>query len=177
MINIEQTICFTGHRPDRLGGDASNPTQLWVKEALKAATQKALDEEIKCFISGGALGVDQWAAEIVLDFKRQAKPARLCIAKPFPSQANRWKKEAKAAYDKILQGSDEIIDVSEGGFAAWKMHKRNRWMVDHGQYVIAVWDQERKGGTWNCLEYALKKGKKVFVINPFEKRAGWYDEG
>ena len=37
MINVEQTICFTGHRPDRLGGYAPNPTQFWVKEALKAA--------------------------------------------------------------------------------------------------------------------------------------------
>jgi len=177
MINIEQTICFTGHRPERLGGYAPNPIQLWVKEALKTAIQKALDEEVQCFISGGSLGVDQWAAEIVLDFKKQAKPVCLCLAKPFPSQANRWKHEAKAEYDKILQGSDEIIEVSEGGFAAWKTHKRNRWMVDHSKYIIAVWDQAKNGGTWNCLEYSLKKGKNVFVINPFEKRAGWYDEG
>ena len=177
MIKNENSICFAGHRPDRLGGYAPTPIQDWVKYALKTAIQKALDKKIEYFISGGALGVDQWAAEIVIEMKKQGEPAKLCIAKPFPSQANRWKEEAKAAYNKILEGSDKIIEVSEGGFAAWKMHKRNRWMVDHSQYVIAVWDQEKKGGTWNCLEYALKNEKKVFVINPFEKRAGWHNEG
>jgi uncharacterized phage-like protein YoqJ len=173
MIDIEQTVCFTGHRPERLGGHTPNPVQSWVKESLKTAVQKALDEGIKGFISGGAQGVDQWAAEIVLGFKKQAKPVRLCIAKPFPSQATRWTREAKTEYDKILQRSDEIIEVSEGGFAAWKMHKRNRWMVDHSKYVIAVWDRAKKGGSWSCLEYALKKKKKVFVIDPLKKTEGW----
>ena len=161
MINIDHAICFTGHRPDRLGGYAPNPIQDWVNQSLNDVIQKAIYKEINWFISGGALGVDQWAAEIIIGIKNQGKPVNLCIAKPFPSQANKWKEEAKTAYDKILQGSDEIIEVSEGGFAAWKMHKRNRWMVDHSKYVIAVWDQAKKGGTWNCLEYALKKGKKV----------------
>jgi uncharacterized phage-like protein YoqJ len=175
MINADQSICFTGHRPDRLGGYAPNPIQDWVKNELEAVIIKALNGKTEYFVSGGALGVDQWAAEIVIEIKKQGKPVNLCIAKPFPSQASRWKQEARAAYEKILKESDKIIEVSEGGFAAWKMHKRNRWMVDNSKYVIAVWDNEKKGGTWNCLEYALKKRKKVFVINPFEKRVGWFE--
>lgn len=173
MINIDQAICFTGHRPARLGGYAPNPIQNWVKQSLNDVIQKPINKEINWFVSGGALGVDLWAAEIVIEIKKQGKPVNFCIAKPFPSQASRWKEEAKAAYNNIIRKSDKIIEVSGGGFAAWKMHKRNRWMVDHSKYVIAVWDQVKKGGTWNCLEYALKKEKRVFAINTFEKRAGW----
>jgi len=173
MINAEHSICFTGHRPDRLGGYASNPVQTWAKKELRSIIEKAINKDMKWFVSGGALGVDQWAAEIVIEIKKQGKPANLCIAKPFPAQASRWKEEAKAAYNNIVRKSDKIIEVSEGGFAAWKMHKRNRWMVNHSKYVVAVWDQVQKGGTWNCLEYALKNEKRVFVINSFEKRAGW----
>lgn len=169
MINADHSICFTGHRPDRLGGYVSNSVQTLVKNELRSIIEKAMDKDVKWFVSGGALGVDLWAAEIVIEIKKQGKPVNLCIAKPFPSQASRWKEEAKTA----LQGSDKVIEVSEGSFAAWKMHKRNRWMVDNSKYVIAVWDQVKKGGTWNCLEYALKKEKRVFAINPFEKRAGW----
>lgn len=47
-------------------------------------------------------------------------------------------------------------------------------MVDHNQYVVAVWDQAKKGGTYNCLEDALKKGKNVFIIDPFEKKEVWF---
>jgi uncharacterized phage-like protein YoqJ len=174
MDSIKEAICFTGHRPERLGGYDPNPIQSWVKESLRTAIHRAIDKEIKYFISGGAMGVDQWAAEILLEIKKQNRAVNLFIAKPFASQANKWTKEVKAEYEKILQGSDKIIEVSGGGFAAWKMHKRNRWMVDHSQYVIAIWDQAKKGGTWNCLEYALKKGKKVFVVDPFKKREGWF---
>lgn len=173
MLNADQSICFTGHRPDRIGGYAPNSTQDWVRQALQTVIEKASDKDIKYFISGGALGVDQWAAELIIEMKKQGKPVNLCIAKPFPSQASPWKEEAQAAYNEILKRSDKIIEVSEGGSAAWKMHKRNRWMVDHSKYVIAVWDQAKKGGTWNCLDYALKKEKRVYVIDPFEKRVGW----
>lgn len=47
-------------------------------------------------------------------------------------------------------------------------------MVDRSKFIIAVFDQVQKGGTWNCLESALKKDKKVFVINPFEKKQEWF---
>ena len=173
MLKINQTICFTGHRPDRLGGYSPNPTQDWIKNSLKAVIVRAVDENIDSFISGGALGVDQWAAEIVLEMKGQGASINLCIAKPFQGQAAKWNKDAKSAFEKILQGSDEVVEVSEGGYAAWKMHKRNRWMVDHSAYVVAVWDHQEKGGTWNCLEYAMKKGKRIFVIDPFAKKEGW----
>ena len=173
MINANSSLCFTGHRPDRIGGYAPNPIQDWVKEALKAIIERALEKDIMNFISGGALGVDQWAAEIVAKMKEKGRALNLCIAKPFPSQASRWEKEAQAQYKNIINKADKIIEISDGGFAAWKMHKRNRWMVDHSKYIVAVWDQEKKGGTWNCLEYAMKKDKRVYIINPLEKRVGW----
>ena len=88
-MNIEQTICFTGHRPDRLGGYVPSPTQTWVKKALKTAIQNSLNEKIKYFISGGALGVDQWAVKIVLDLKKTDKAGQSshCKTVPFPGKS------------------------------------------------------------------------------------------
>jgi len=62
---------FTGHRPNKLGGyDESTELNLWIKKSL-------MQSVIWCYhnfgttewISGGALGIDQWAAEIVLYLK------------------------------------------------------------------------------------------------------------
>jgi uncharacterized phage-like protein YoqJ len=47
------------------------------------------------------------------------------------------------------------------------MQKRNEYMVDNSDIVIAVWDGS-KGGTYNCVKYAEKLGKKIIVINPKE---------
>jgi len=59
--------------------------QSWVKESLRASIHKAIYKEIKYFISGGAIGVDQWAAEILLEIKKQNRAVNLFLAKPFAS--------------------------------------------------------------------------------------------
>lgn len=45
------------------------------------------------------------------------------------------------------------------------MDKRNRYMVDHADYILAVWNG-CPSGTGNTVRYAHKKGKTIIVINP-----------
>lgn len=47
----------------------------------------------------------------------------------------------------------------------WLMQKRNEYMVDLADRVIAVWDGS-KGGTANCIKYAEKVGKEIIKIKP-----------
>lgn len=50
--------CFTGHRPDKLGGYGDNPLARKVKAALKEEIERAAGRGFTTFISGGAVGVD-----------------------------------------------------------------------------------------------------------------------
>ena len=71
------TVCFTGHRQQRLGGFEKNPTADYVKVALREAIERAVKQGVETFISGGNLGVGQWAADIVLDLKaKESKKSR-----------------------------------------------------------------------------------------------------
>lgn len=45
------------------------------------------------------------------------------------------------------------------------MQKRNEWMVDNCDILIAVWDKS-PGGTKNCVDYAESKKKQIIYINP-----------
>ena len=45
------------------------------------------------------------------------------------------------------------------------MDKRNRYMVDHADDILAVWNG-CPSGTGNTVRYAHKKGKSIIVINP-----------
>ncbi len=73
MPNRNLTACFTGHRPNKLGGyNESNAIMTDVKTRLERAIDYALDSlGITTFISGMALGVDMAAAEIVLKWREQ----------------------------------------------------------------------------------------------------------
>ncbi len=44
------------------------------------------------------------------------------------------------------------------------MLKRNRYMVDNSDIVIAVWDGRSGSGTGATVNYAKKQGKKVIII-------------
>ena len=39
-------------------------------------------------------------------------------------------------------------------------------MVDNCDLLIGCWDGVKKGGTWNCLKYAINLGKEIKIINP-----------
>jgi uncharacterized phage-like protein YoqJ len=113
-------------------------------------------------ISGMALGVDQWAANICNKLK-----IPLIAAIPFEGQEKMWPEKSKKVYQSLLQKASEKIVVCEGGYSAYKMQLRNEWMVNHCDILLAVWDGS-KGGTGNCVDYAMKKigQERIVIINP-----------
>lgn len=156
-----KTLAFTGHRPNALGGyNENHPINRWVKSELDVWISHFMSEGFETFISGGALGVDQWAAEIVI-----RHGGRLIVARPFPSQAKRWPKASQDRYEKILSHAAEVVDVSDDPYSPEKMHLRNQWMVDHSHALLAVFNGT-PGGTANCIRYAKSKGRQIYLIDP-----------
>lgn len=151
-------IAFTGHRPDKLGGyKLPNPTYIKVCQAIDKALKELKPEKI---ISGMALGIDQWAANIAHNL---GIPFIAAIS--FAGQESKWPTQSQKIYQALLKLSCEQIIVSPGAYSVDKMMIRNQWMVDHSDMVIAVWDGT-KGGTGNCVEYAKSINKDIFRIDP-----------
>lgn len=46
------------------------------------------------------------------------------------------------------------------------MLERNRYMVDHAAYLLAVYDGGNKGGTAYTVRYAREKKREIIVIRP-----------
>lgn len=150
-------IAFTGHRPDKLGGWDNDTVQIEIMRRIEAAL--AVLKPDKC-ISGMALGVDQWAALVCIKMK-----IPFIAAVPFVGQESIWPDKSKELYKKILEKAEQVEIVSEGGYSVGKLQVRNQWMVDNCDMLVAVFDGS-KGGTHNCVKYAEKKGKEVFLIKP-----------
>lgn len=146
-------VAFTGHRPQKLGGDI----QFWVRYHLKQELKKLNPEGC---ISGMALGVDQWAAEICNNLG-----IPWVAAIPFAGQESRWPEASQQAYRKLLATAFGTCIVSPGGYSPQKMQIRNEWMVDRADVVLAVFNGS-PGGTYNCLQYADKTLKKIVMIDP-----------
>lgn len=167
-MDVERkTACFTGHRPQTI-------TYLWDETSamsleLKAKLEKAIiylieNKGVTNFISGMALGVDMIAAEIVLELKSKYPEIMLECALPCETQASRWSVKYRDRYFNIIEMSDKET-LLQTHYTADCMHKRNRYMVDHSDYVIAVWDGS-PSGTGKTVMYAKENHKTILQIKP-----------
>ena len=109
------------------------------------------------------MGVDTWAAEIVLELKETYPDLMLIAAVPFPEQAALWSEKNRLRYNHILSLCDKIKIVSPSHSSSCMM-QRNKFMVDNSDYVIAVWNGLMSGGTANTVGYAKKLNKKTVII-------------
>lgn len=164
------TAHFTGHRPDKLLGynPLDNKTLLW--KLNEVIIDHIESKGVTTFITGMALGIDMWAAKIVLKLKEKYPDIKLVCAIPCQNHSGKWRTESKEEWQFIIDRADEVVFVSDEPYTVWCMQKRNEWMSDNSKLAIAVWDGT-PGGTANCVKYAKDK-IKITYINPkdYEKR-------
>ena len=164
---MNKTCCFTGHRPKSLpfGYDEGAEDCKRLKALLTESIKNQITENgVTHFISGMAMGVDIYAAEAVLELKKKYPHITLECAIPCETQANRWSEGWRNRYFDIIYRSDDAQTL-QTHYTSDCMMKRNKYMVDNSDVVIAVWNGE-KSGTGNTVDYALKNGKKVIIIDP-----------
>ena len=80
---------FTGYRPQKMpfGFNESDPRCIDFKRRVKETIQALYDMGYRHFISGGALGMDMFAAEAVLELRAQHPDMILEMVSPFDDQA------------------------------------------------------------------------------------------
>lgn len=168
-LSRSQTVCVTGHRPQHFGTfDESSPLIVEIKEKIRAELKALYKEGFRNFISGMALGVDQWFAEAVLELRKKHDDVNLVCAIPCLNHPAKWNSSAKKRWQDIVDSTPYVCYVTKEEYTGACMQKRNEWMVDRSTIVLAVWDGKKSGGTFNCVKYACQQAKKIRQINPKE---------
>ena len=102
-----------------------------------------------------AYGVDIWAGQIVAEEKKTNPELHLIAAIPWPGFSANWSKEWREQYAALLKEADYVTTICDT-FEDDVFNKRNRWMVDHSNRIIAYFNGER-GGTLNTIDYAIRQ--------------------
>lgn len=162
-----KTCAFTGHRPQNLpfGFNEEDERCIDLKKTLREQIINLIENEgVTHFISGMAIGVDMYAAEIVLGLKASYPGITLESAIPCESQAAKWSEALRDRYFDIASKCDKETLI-QTHYSPDCMDKRNRYMVDHADVLIAVWDGS-PSGTGKTVRYAHQQGKSVTIIDP-----------
>ncbi|MBQ8522352.1 MAG: DUF1273 family protein [Clostridia bacterium] len=158
------TISFTGHRPKGLPWGYNENLQGCVKfkQYIKELLVKKINEGYSRFIVGMALGIDMIVAEILIELKGNYDINIEC-AIPCLYQEIKWSISQQKRYKYILSKCDKITYVSKE-YTLGCMQKRNEYMVNNSDLLIAVWNGT-PSGTLNTINYARSKNKDTIIID------------
>lgn len=152
-------VGITGHRPERI--TEPEPIKDLISEAIQflGATR---------FYQGMAAGVDLWSAKEAWKLKIPYVAVR-----PWAGHQPRF--DDVMEYWKVMEHADEIIDVLPNLTypGPWCYEKRNQAIVDNVDAMIAVWDGNPWGGTFNCVQAAQKKNLPVLRVDPKRRVLGY----
>ncbi len=156
MIEPNQILAVTGHRPDKLGGYHEQ-----INRRLIVLGEWLIDYyRPRTLIIGMALGFDQACAQAAIN-----KNIPFIAAIPHELQPHSWPDEAQRKWRVLLRQASETVNVQEllyerqATFKPWLLHARNEYMVDRAEGVVGLWNGDDKGWTAACLYYAQKRGK------------------
>ena len=162
-----KACAFTGHRPQKFPWrkDETAPACAALKAALNAQILRLMESGFTDFLSGMALGVDQWAAASVLELRENNPILKLHCILPCKTQAEGWTATERDVYLAILDEADSVVYVNRDAIRDC-MLVRNRFMIEHASLVLAVYNGEKRGGTASTVRYARKLGREVWILHP-----------
>ena len=162
----DRTCCFTGHRPEKMpfvaNGNSYGFRQF--QNALTRAIFDAIHSGYNHFITGMSRGMDLWAAQEVIGYRKAYPSLVLEAAIPFAGQEALWSEADQALYNAVREQCDSVVILSPA-HAPNVMHTRNRYMVDRSSLLIAAYNGAA-GGTRYTVEYAESRG--LTIVNLFE---------
>ncbi len=166
----EIACAITGHRPKSFPWkyNETAPDCVLLKETLAAQIRLLADSGVTDWLSGMALGVDLWCAQIVLSLKEKNPALRLHCILPREGQEVKWPKAEQEQYHSILKRADEVVYVSRD-YHPDCMLERNRYMVDRASILLAVYNGTYRSGTAMTVRYAKEQGTKIMIIDPISR--------
>ena len=165
------SCAITGHSPQRFKFKYNEQALLCrsIKMTIMEQIKELYSKGVRIFYVGCAVGVDTWAAEIIIELKKQADffDIELYCAIPFPDHDEKFTDGQKKRYQKILsQCTHKEIINNHYSPVAYK--RLNYFLVDKSQYLIAVYDQDKseRHGLGQTVNYAIKNNLKIIFIDP-----------
>ncbi|MCL1881215.1 MAG: DUF1273 domain-containing protein [Oscillospiraceae bacterium] len=175
-LNYDSRVCsFTGYRTQKLNiclksGDGKTLTLQILKSILKSQMQIMLDRGFTTFMSGMAIGADLMFAQAALELRKDYPGiVKLIAVIPCLEHDKNWGETERLQCQELITKADNCVLVSNSPYYDGCMAKRNRYLVNACDELLAIYDGQR-GGTMQTINYAKNKSIKVTIIDPTREK-------
>ena len=154
---MDGSVCsFSGHRMINISHSKT------LSACLSEVIDDLISSGINRFCSGGALGFDILAAELVLKKRDEGADISLSMILPCRDQASRWSASARRTYESILARADEVIYIADT-YNQFCMHLRNRRLVTECDILLCYLTRQASGTAYT-KNFAEDMDKKIINI-------------
>jgi uncharacterized phage-like protein YoqJ len=169
-----KNVTITGYKPHELGiFKKDHEAAQFIKKAIIKELIPMIEEGLEWVIISGQLGVELWAAEVVLDLQLHLPDLKLAVLTPFYGQEESWSEANKEWYESILAGADFVESISHKPYENPKQfYMKNQVLLHKTDAAIIMYDPEKEGSPKFFYEAAKRyREKKDYQI----KEINFYD--
>ncbi|MDZ5711972.1 DUF1273 domain-containing protein [Jeotgalibacillus haloalkalitolerans] len=161
-----KTLVISGYKSHELGiFKSGDPAVGVIKKAIRQRLVTLIDEGLEWVIVSGGLGVEQWAAEAVIQLKAEYPALQLAVITPFLSQEEKWNEENQTNYQNILKSADFTASVSNKPYTdPSQFRNRDDFLLNKADGLLLIHDEEKDGSP----AFLLKKAETYAEQNKLE---------
>ena len=161
-----KTIYVTGYRAHELGiFNDKHPGIAVIKKALYDQLYQLCDAGLEWIVISGQLGVESWAAETVLELKKEFPNVKYSVITPFLEQEKNWNEQKQTQYIQIINNADFVTSVTKRPYEApWQFIEKDKFIINNTDGMLLVYDEDNEGSP----KYILKLVEKYMEQNDYE---------
>ena len=150
-----------------------------LKKRLHDSFAALYQSGVRRFYVGGALGVDLWAGEILLEMRRREEYSELEIVLvcPFPGHDERWDPKSQERLRHLKENCDEFVMGSKV-VGAQGYRERTAYMIKNTDCMVAVYDElQVDAGIKSAQQLAKERKMTMIQICPRTGKVIWKPQG
>ncbi|MFC0271658.1 DUF1273 domain-containing protein [Metabacillus herbersteinensis] len=154
-----KVLTISGYKPFELGIFKNDDEGVFfIKKAIEKSLISLLNDGLEWVIISGQLGIELWAAEVVLSLQISYPEVKLGIITPFLNQESNWKEDNKEFYESILLQANFVDSITRREYDSPQQFRlKNQFFLDKSDALLLVYDNEKPGSPKYLFELAQKK--------------------
>lgn len=153
-----KTLFVTGYKPHELGiFNEKHPGIIIIKKALEQEFRALLEEGLEWVVISGQLGVEIWAAEVILELKIEYPNLKYSVITPFLDQQKNWNEVKQQQFSYILNKADFTTSVTKRPYEApWQFVEKDKFIIQNTDALLLVYDEDNEGSPKYVKQLAEK---------------------
>ncbi|GGI64847.1 MULTISPECIES: DUF1273 domain-containing protein [Enterococcus] len=156
-MKTSESLVITGYRNYEIGVFQDKDLKIEIiKKVIREALTPLIEDGLQWVIIAGNLGVELWAAEEVIELKKEYPELKLALIFAFEGWGENWNEKNQLLLNNIKLQADYVNSTSHKPYQnPAQLRNHTRFLLEKTQGCLLVYDEEYPGKT----DYFLKDAR------------------